>query len=556
MLMSVLILWFSAAAPNPNPQVHSFGMARGAAAGHSPSSQSVSNQSSDTAIPLAVQDVTYGFQDQQPVDFEGVTWPRKARLKTGDLVMLQPITRNAGEIHPLIAPGPLMTYCQVVGTARGALKGAVCLICWKRSTISKSSNAGLTNAKEHLRTGLGGRATGCKQPAGKERLDSIPHTARTGDAEHCTEPEWTFEEKLPHHVDVAWWLVDNARPEQICRDGLLRKHERNISKGQYNMPHPQTIDRIQEITEFMTFQNLLDAVVRAWSFMHGTLPHMAIYFDSWTSNSNDTYISLDASFFDPDSPSELTNVTLWIFKLKGSHNSNALALAIAKAFKMYGMHAAPLPYEPPQTALAKGQIGQHTDLSKFVRSATTDDGGGVMKNTALELAIKRLWCTLHKLGIPHSWALGQSGTDTTRNSRQQEMRGFMSRMSRMVTHFAGSSQATDTLKEEQQKQVSSWLELVHCVSNSQQLENGTEANLALATEQISAANPGLVLDCQTGRVVNFRAVLLSEEEPPEEQAAAAAEAAADSELAFWQRQAEEAGILDAGELSSFDSDVD
>ena len=132
MLMSALILWFAAA----GNQVNSFGIARGAAgeimpAGHgqSPSNQSASNQSSDRAIQLNVPGVTYGFLDEQPADFEGVTWPRKARLKTGDLVMLQPITRNAGEIHPLIAPGPLMTYCQVVGTTRGELKGAVCLIC-------------------------------------------------------------------------------------------------------------------------------------------------------------------------------------------------------------------------------------------------------------------------------------------------------------------------------------------------------------------------------------------------------------------------------------------
>ena len=67
---------------------------------------------------------------------------------------------------------------------------------------------------------------------------------------------------------------------------------------------------------------------------------------------------------------------------------------------------------------------------------------------ALELAIRRLWCALHRHDIPHSWALGQAGTDSTRSVQQDNMRSFMSRMSRMVTHFHGSSQATDELKDE------------------------------------------------------------------------------------------------------------
>lgn len=75
-------------------------------------------------------------------------------------------------------------------------------------------------------------------------------------------------------------------------------------------------------------------------------------------------------------PEGLTNVTLWIFKLKGSHNAHAWATSICQVFRMYGMHPSPLQYEPPQTQLAKGSIGQLTDISQMARGCTSDDGGG------------------------------------------------------------------------------------------------------------------------------------------------------------------------------------
>lgn len=74
-------------------------------------------------------------------------------------------------------------------------------------------------------------------------------------------------------------------------------------------------------------------------------------------------------------------------------------------------------------------------------------GGGVVENVASELAIERVWCALHKYDRPQAWALGQAGTERSRSDQQELMRAFMSRMSRMVTHFTGSSQATDELKD-------------------------------------------------------------------------------------------------------------
>jgi len=304
---------------------------------------------------------------------------------------------------------------------------------------------------------------GCCQPAGMQRLEAAKLLGRN-EFGAAGEDEWTFEQKLPHHVDVALWLVDNARPDHILQDDFLRLHEHRISGGKYRMPGGRTVSRIQEITEFLTFKNVLDSIVRAFVFQQGVLKFMSLYFDTWTSGSGDTYVSLESSFYDPHNQGGLTNATLWICKLKGSHNSNAMAIAICSVMTKYGMSPAPLPYEPPQTALAKGYLGQHTDISQFVRATTTDDGGGVMKNVAMELNIPRHWCSLHRHDIPHSWALGQSGTDNSRNADMVLTREFMSRMSKMVTHFHGSSQAQDHLKDEAQVQAVSWLQLVHRMS--------------------------------------------------------------------------------------------
>jgi hypothetical protein len=142
-----------------------------------------------------------------------------------------------------------------------------------------------------------------------------------------------------------------------------------------------------------------------------------------------------------------------------------------------------------------------------------------MNNVARELNILRHWCSLHRHDIPGSWGLGQSGTENTRTGDMVIVRVFVSKMSRMVTHFHGSSQAQDHLRDSAQEQAILWLQFVHRVT-AMQLEDQAhdpenhEANMALSQESISGMYSGheSVIDVSTGQPVALTVRLISGED--------------------------------------------
>lgn len=291
-LISRICLAGAATACVPDPAAHA---PTATPCSHSPHTPQAPNNSTQ-AIEINAPAVQYGFLG--PDDgIDPKSWPRRCRLADGSVVRVGLVKRGPKEENPLLLDGPLLTYVQICGELRGKLKGSVCLVCLKRMTSAKGANSGTKNNRDHLKTGKAGRSTGCKQPDGLDRLAQLD--AKQPARPTYEEPEWTFEEKLPHHVDVAFWLVDNARPEHICKGELPRQHEREISGGKYNLPSPPVIDRLQQITEKLTFENVFQALLRARNFNYGAAPWLAVCYNSWTSNANDTYISLEASLYEP-----------------------------------------------------------------------------------------------------------------------------------------------------------------------------------------------------------------------------------------------------------------
>jgi hypothetical protein len=361
--------------------------------------------SSGKAIQLEnVQDIVFGFSDP-----DDTSWPRQMRVKDGALVQVELITCNPTEEALLLRVGTLHTYVQIVGTKRGDSKSSVCMCCCQRVTIASTASAGNTNALVHLkRTGCG--AHGIARAAAYAEHPSN-RAKKKGDglkAERGT--EWTFDEKLEYHAQVSMWMAESGRPEHMCTDPGFRRFVNGISNGGYLPPSNETIKRMNQICEDLTFNNIVDSLERAFEFAQfGAIPFLSLCYDSWTSIAGDTYLSVDLSYYDPGASHDgATFVTLDCVKLEAGHDANTLALKLADVFRRYGLWAAPLQYDPPQTAKAHGKKGQFTDLSAFVRGQTTDDGGGVMKNVALETNTFRDWCALHKLDLPARWALGQA----------------------------------------------------------------------------------------------------------------------------------------------------
>ena len=336
---------------------------------------------------------------------------------------------GAKEAGALLHDDEFLSYVQIEGTKRGDTEGNICTVCWKRCTINSNAGAGSRNKVKHLQN------SGCKQPEGSERVAAWRAAEQRAKGFDPADELWSFEDKLEHHADVTNWLVDYGRPPHICKDHTFRLHERKISGGKYDLPDPATIQTLEDIAYDLTFKNIIDSIERAFLFVYGALPYMAIYHGTWTSRANDTYLSIELSFFDPANPEDVvTNITLFFGKLTGGHNANTIALKLTSVMKKFGLMAAELQYQPPQTAKAKGKLGQMSDLSSFVRAQVTDDGGGVMVNVAKECNTPRDWCALHKLDLPGKKALGQSGTDNTRSADEDEARKFMSRMSKMVSY--------------------------------------------------------------------------------------------------------------------------
>lgn len=404
-------------------------------------------------------------------------WPRPFRLHGGSLVQVQPVEMGAKEKFPGFR-GDLLTFLMKTGHTRSAgshnTQNGVCLLCNKAVTIYNGSY-GTGPLHSHL------NSRHCVQPIGKLRSTTIKGGTSRQRVAHAAQSinttgtvnttEWTFSEKLPHHVKLTQWLVLNARPFNLTQDRLFIQHQLNISAGLYRPPHQKTIRQLVKIMQSLTLLNINKAIQRAISYVSDAIPFLGLYMDTWTSCANDTYISIDASFHDPTDPQSLpiSNVTLHMGKV-ASHNANALALEVANTFSRFGLQAKPLPYKPPQTTRAKGVEGQLTDLGHLVRCMTSDDGGGVMLNAAKELHVPRDWCALHKYDLPGRWALGQAGTPNTRTPAMQEARDFMTRMTKMVTHFHSSSQSQDALKTKATELLAHWGQAVAACAKGQLLE--------------------------------------------------------------------------------------
>lgn len=196
----------------------------------------------DRAIQLEVGDIQFGYLEED----DPTGWPRKARLKTGQVVELQLVKLSAKEKGVLFIDGDVpASIAQIQGTNRGDSKCGVCLLCWNRVTIPKDGRTGTGNLLSHL------RGKDCCQPAGKDRANAVLKVGAVSMAATGAGPrgagEWSFLEKLPHHVKVAQWIVFNARPFFICEDAFLIQHELAISGGGYRLPSQQTVRRLVTI---------------------------------------------------------------------------------------------------------------------------------------------------------------------------------------------------------------------------------------------------------------------------------------------------------------------
>ena len=318
---------------------------------------------------------------------------------------------------------------------------AVCMGCF---TLLRSPESGQSNLHTHAKK--------CKSlPAHLKELLSPETTTSLGDLRrNIVSPEdvamMSFEESLPHHIELQKWLTHKGRPFAIANDTLLRTFIYDVSVSSavsglaYAPPSTKFIDANSDLAG-LVFDLTANSIAK--DLEHGRLfyceqPFMTGYWDGWTAKNKLPFLGLAGSWIAPWTQPTRCSAMLGVMHMPGSHGGNEIAHKLAQTLKDR------FRIEPRKVSLSrrenKGDAWEETTGFGHIMVGSRTDAGGGVPAASRRIGVDNGRCDLHGLdgAQGHAYCLAQK--PSTLSPEQQQVKALICKIRKLADKMKDSTQ--------------------------------------------------------------------------------------------------------------------